>query len=55
MRIEFLNRKEAIDWISSQAMNDAHSEVLLMELNFNFVCAGYFYLETLEASFALAS
>ena len=54
MKQEFSSQEAAIQWISQNARNEAHREILQMELDFNYIFSGYFFIDLLEVTYAVA-
>ncbi|NND09523.1 MAG: hypothetical protein HKN87_24395 [Saprospiraceae bacterium] len=54
MKQEFASQEAAIQWITQHAKNEAHREILQMELDFNYVFSGYFFIDLLEVTYAIA-
>ena len=54
MKQEFSSQEAAIQWISINARNEAHREILKMELDFNYIFSGYFFIDLLEVTYAVA-
>ena len=48
MKIQFNSRLEAIEWIATQAEDEAQFEVMREQLNFNYIYHDTFFLDTTE-------
>ncbi len=55
MKVEFINQQDALRWIAAQARNDAHLNILKMDLEFNNIVSGLFFIDLLEVSYAIAT